>query len=105
MDRGPGGRGAGRLGPYGRALETAVCGTGVGVRLGAQAAGAAAAASHLRRSVRGSLGRRSLLPGPARAKALDPASAGGESGGTGLGRAGVGDDGAADVKKTNCSLT
>ena len=27
-----------------------------------------------------------------------------ESGGTGLGRAGVGDDGAADAKKTNCSL-
>ena len=32
-------------------------------------------------------------------QALDPAPAGGESSGTGLGRAGVGDDGAADAKK------
>ena len=99
MDRGPGGRGAGRLSPHGRALETAVCGAGSGVRLGAQAAGAAAAGSHLRRRVRGSLGRLGLFPGPAGAEALDPAPAGGESSGTGLGRAGVGDDGAADAKK------
>ena len=99
MDRGPGGRGAGRLGPHDRALETAVCGAGFGVRLGAQAAGAAAAESDLRRRVRGSPGRLGLLPGPAGADALDPALAGGESGGTGLGRAGLGDDGAADVKK------
>ena len=78
MDRGPGGRGAGRLGPHGRALETAVCGAGVGVRLGAQAAGAAAAESDLRRRVRGSPGRLGLLPGPAGAQALDAAPAGGE---------------------------
>ena len=38
------------------------------------------------------------FPGPARTEALDPAPAG-ESSGTGLGRAGVGDDGAADAKK------
>ena len=62
MDRGPGGRGAGRLGPHDRALETAVCGAGFGVRLGAQAAGAAAAESDLRRRVRGS--RWSPWPGP-----------------------------------------
>ena len=29
MDRGPGGRGSGHLGPHDRALETAVCGAGV----------------------------------------------------------------------------
>ena len=40
MDRGPGGRGA-RLGPQTEPLNPAVC--GAGVRLGAQAAGAAAA--------------------------------------------------------------
>ena len=38
------------------------------------------------------LARLGLLPGPARTEALDPAPAGGESSGTGLGRAGVGDD-------------
>ena len=52
----------------------------------------------------GSLGRLGLFAGPAGAEALDPAPADGESSGTGLGRAGVGDDGAADAKKTNCSL-
>ena len=45
------------------------------------------------------LGRLGLFAGPAGAEALDPAPVGGESGGTGLGRAGVGDDGAADAKK------
>ena len=97
MDRGPGGRGAGRLSPHGRALETAVCGAGSGVRLGAQAAGAAAAGSHLRRRFEARLVALACSQAPP--EALDPAPAGGESSGTGLGRAGVGDDGAADAKK------
>ena len=99
MGRGPGGRGAGRLGPHHRAPETAVRGAGVEVGLGAQTAGAAAAGAHLRRRVGGSLDRLGLLLGPDGAEALDAASAGKESGGIGLGRAGVGDDGAADAKK------
>ena len=106
-DRGPEGPGwtvarvAEALGVSARTIEhlKPVCGAGFGVRLGAQAAGAAAAESDLRRRVRGSPGRLGLLPGPARTEALDPAPAGGESSGTGLGRAGVGDDGAADAKK------
>ena len=43
--------------------------------------------------LQGSPGRLGLLPGPARTEALDPAPAGGEISGTGLGRAGVGDSG------------
>ena len=51
-------------------------------------------------AVRGSLGRLGLqTPAPPGTEALDPAPACGESSGTGLGRAGVGDDGAADAKK------
>ena len=50
-----------------------------------------------------SLGRLGLFAGPAGAEALDPAPVGGESGGTGLGRAGVMTV-QRTLKKTNCSL-
>ena len=48
---------------------------------------------------RGSLGRSRLLTGPTRTEVLDVATAGREGRGTGLGRAGLGDDGAAATKR------
>ena len=91
MDRGPGGRGAGRLTI--EHLKRRFVRAGSGVRLVA-GSGSSTACSRLAWS-----------PWPVRrAEALDPAPAGGESSGTGLGRAGVGDDGAGTLKKTNCSL-
>ena len=96
--RGPGGRGAGSPARTVERLKRRFVEQGLEFPWSASG-GCGAAGSHLRRRVRGSLGRLGLFPGPAGAEALDPAPAGGESSGTGLGRAGVGDDGAADAKK------